>query len=155
MPKNARCAVGCCDNDKRYPEHLVKRSHVEELVFHKWPKNEHLAGIWLKQLKKGRSDELARKERLFVHFPFPRGKRTPKNPETDFPSLFLTISDYVHSVSPKKRKTRRRPELHEDTDTQSDTSHDEDWEMPEHSDINSSSSEGDPSTIPMRLEQLT
>ena len=65
MPKNARCAVGYCNNDKRYPEYFVQRSHVEKLLFHKWPKNEHLAGIWLTQLKKGRSD-LARKERLFV-----------------------------------------------------------------------------------------
>ena len=57
---------------------------------------------------------------------------------------------------PKKRKTIRRPEPHKDTDTQSDTSHDEEWEMPEHSDIYSSSSEDDPSsTIPMRFEQLT
>jgi hypothetical protein len=68
----------------------------------------------------------------------------------------LTVSDYAHSVFPPKRKIIRRPETHKDTDTQSDTSHDEEWEMPEHSDIYSSSSEGDPSsTIPMRFEQLT
>ena len=57
MPKNARCAVGYCNNDKRYPEYFVQRSHIEKLLFRKWPKNEHLAGIWLKQLKQGRSDE--------------------------------------------------------------------------------------------------
>ena len=43
MVKNARCAVGCCDNDKRYSELQVKRSHVETLVFHKWPKDPVLA----------------------------------------------------------------------------------------------------------------
>ena len=33
------------------------------------------------------------------------GKRTPGKPETDYPSIFLTLSDYQHQKSPKKRKT--------------------------------------------------
>ena len=48
MVKNARCAVGYCDNDKRYPELQVKRSHVEKLIFHRWPKDPALAEIWRK-----------------------------------------------------------------------------------------------------------
>jgi hypothetical protein len=31
MPSNARCAVGCCDNDRCYPDLWVKRSHVDSL----------------------------------------------------------------------------------------------------------------------------
>ena len=46
MVKNARCAVGYCDNDKRYPELQVKRSHVKTLVFHEWPKDPVLAETW-------------------------------------------------------------------------------------------------------------
>jgi hypothetical protein len=57
--------------------------------------------------------------------PFSSWKTSAKNPETDFPSLFLTVSDYAHSVSPKKRKTIHRPEPHKDSETQSDTSLDE------------------------------
>ena len=37
MPNNDQCAVGYCDNDKRYPDYILKTSHVEELTFHKWP----------------------------------------------------------------------------------------------------------------------
>ena len=33
------------------------------------------------------------------------GKRTPGKPETDYPSIFLTLSDYQHQKSPKKQKT--------------------------------------------------
>ena len=56
MPNNARCAVDYCDNDKRYPDYTVKRSHVEELTFHKWPTDKKLAEIWQKQVAKSRSD---------------------------------------------------------------------------------------------------
>ena len=31
MPKHARCCVGFCDNEKRFPNLLVVRSHVKEL----------------------------------------------------------------------------------------------------------------------------
>ena len=41
--KNARCAVGYCDNDELYPELQVKCFHVETPVFHKWPKDPVLA----------------------------------------------------------------------------------------------------------------
>ena len=55
MVKNARCAVGYCDNDKLYPELQVKRSHVETLVFHKWPEDPVLAETWRKQVANSRS----------------------------------------------------------------------------------------------------
>ena len=41
MPSNACCAVGCCDNDNRYPDYLVARIDLLE-----WPKDEKLADIW-------------------------------------------------------------------------------------------------------------
>ena len=48
MQKHARCAVGYCDNDKRYADLQQKRSHVDTLMFHKWPKDPQLAEVWCK-----------------------------------------------------------------------------------------------------------
>ena len=39
MP-NYRCSVGGCNNDSRYLDEIVKRSHVKELKFHHFPKDE-------------------------------------------------------------------------------------------------------------------
>ena len=36
MGKNDRCCVGSCNNDKRYPDKIVKRSHVEILRLHRF-----------------------------------------------------------------------------------------------------------------------
>ena len=52
MPKHARCCVGFCDNDKRFPNLLVVRSHVKELKSHRWPKDPNLAELWRKQVAK-------------------------------------------------------------------------------------------------------
>ena len=56
MPKNARCAVGFCDNDKNYPDLAYVRSHVENFTYHKWPVDPKLAEIWRKQVAKTRGD---------------------------------------------------------------------------------------------------
>ena len=50
----------------------------------------------------------------------PMGKRTPDNIKTDYPSVFLTLSDYKVQRSPKKRRMmeRRQPtEAREDIQT--------------------------------------
>ena len=91
---------------------------------------------------------------------FPLGQRTPKHPETDFPSIFLTVSDYIHSVSPKKRKANRLVQhrsSYETFSTESPTDgrcdSDGEWEKSEFD--YSSSSENDPSvTVPMRFEEI-
>ena len=110
MPKHARCAVGFCDNDKRYPDLAYVRSHVNNLTFHKWPVDPKLAEIWRKQEAKTRGDVFnpSGTSGIFVcsnHFP--RGRRTPENLKTDYPSIFMTVSDYLQKNSPKKRKTNR------------------------------------------------
>ena len=160
MPSNARCAVGCCDNDNRYPDYPVTRSNVQKLIFHKWPKDQKLADIW-----KGTfvcSNHFPRRQGMFVcsnHFPL--GQRTPKHPEINFPSLFLTVSDYIHSISPKKRKTNHLVQqqssseiLSRESPTHTGSDSDDEWEMSESN--CSSSCENDPSvTVPMRFEQIT
>ena len=125
MPANARCAIGCCDNDKRYPDLIVKRSHVDDLLFHKWPRKPDLAAIWRRQVRKTRRDDFNPKpgaQGTFVcsnHFPL--GKRTPSNRETDFPSVFLTVSDYIHSKSPKKSKANKVEERRSSASTTTTT----------------------------------
>ena len=112
MPKHARCCVGYCDIDKRFPNQLVVRSHVKELKFHRWPKDPDLAELWRKQVAKGRSDNFnpeSGSEGTFVcsnHFS--EGTRTRHNPSTDYSSVFLTLSDFLNKPSPKKRKLSER-----------------------------------------------
>ena len=105
---------------------------------------------------------LVRKECLCVQTIFHSGKE-PQSilHETDFPSLFLTVSDYIHSISPKKRKTNRLVQQRSSSETfsresptHSGSDSDDEWEMSESN--CSSSCESDPSvTVPMRFEQIT
>ena len=111
MPKHARCAVGFCDNDKRYPDLAYVRCHVNNLTFHKWPVDPKLAEIWRKQVAKTRGDVFKPSPGASGTFVcsnhFPLGRRTPENPKTDYPSIFMTVSDYLQKNSPKKRKANR------------------------------------------------
>ena len=92
----------------------VKRSHISELVFPKSPKDANLAETWRKQVVKSRSDDfnpVPGAQGTYVcsnHFPL--GKRTSKNPEADYPSVFLTLSEYFHSNTPKNGRRNRREE---------------------------------------------
>jgi hypothetical protein len=40
-----RCAIGGCNNDRRYPKKYVIRSHVDNLQFHGLPKDKKLKEI--------------------------------------------------------------------------------------------------------------
>ena len=159
MPSNARCAVGCCDNDRRYPDLWVKRSHDETLHFHKWPKDERDAEIWRKQVLKGRKDDFNPNPGASGTFVcsnhFPKGKRTRGNPDTDYPSMFLTLSDYQSKPSPTKRKTGTKKAL--DTDSESEEPESGDEEMKQLSQEGSGSTEEDEhlAVIPFQFEQLT
>ena len=109
MPNHARCAVGHCGNDNRYKDQLIKQSHVEKLVFHKWPKDDKLAEIWRNQVARSRRDEFnptpGAKGTFVCSNHFRLGKRTPQNPETDYPTVFLTVYHYLHSSTPKRRRS--------------------------------------------------
>lgn len=37
---------------------------------------------------------------------FPMGKRTPNKPTMYYPSVFMTLPEYQHSITPKKRRLR-------------------------------------------------
>ena len=55
MPHD-RCIVGCCDNDKRYPERMIVHSNVKDgkIVFHNLPVNEERRKAWIHAVSKGR-----------------------------------------------------------------------------------------------------
>ena len=42
---------------------------------------------------------------------FPLRRRSPENLKTDYPSVFMTIPDYVQKSSPKKRKTNKSQQV--------------------------------------------
>ena len=157
MPKHARCAVGFCDNDKRYPDLVYVRSHVKNLTFHKWPVDPKLAKIWRKQVAKTRGDAFNPSPGASGTFVcsnhFPLGRRTPEDPKTDYPSIFMTVSDYLQKKSPKKRKANKLQEAgpsrcmsptHKESDDDGEGS---DEEMETDTDFSVS--------VPMQFEQLT
>ena len=115
MPKHARCAVGFCDNDKRYPDLAYVRSHENNLMFRKWPVDPKLVKIRQKQEAKTRGDVFNPSpgdSGTFVssnHLPMER--RTPENLKTDYPSIFMTLSNYLQKTSPRKGKRRRCKKL--------------------------------------------
>ena len=115
MPKHARCAVGFCDSDKRYPDLAYVRSHENNLMFRKWPVDPKLVKIRQKQEAKTRGDVFNPSpgdSGTFVssnHLPMER--RTPENLKTDYPSIFMTVSNYLQKTSPRKGKRRRCKKL--------------------------------------------
>ena len=52
------CIVGCCNNDKKYPERMIVYSIVKygKIVFHKLPVNEERQKAWIHVVSKGRED---------------------------------------------------------------------------------------------------
>ena len=160
MPKHARCAVGFCDNDKRYPELAYFRSHVENVTYHKWPVDPKLAEIWRKQVAKTRGDIFNPSPGASGTFVcsnhFPLGRRTLEDPKTDYPSVFMTVSDYLQKKSPKKRKVNKLQEAgpsrcllpsFKESNEDGEGSDDTDDEMETDTDYCVS--------VPMQFEQLT
>ena len=99
MPNHARCAVGFCDNDKRYPDLVYGISHVKNLTFYEWVVDPKLAEIWRRcfQSFTWASGTFA----CSNHFPL---GRTPENRKMEYPSIFITLSDYLQKSRPRKGK---------------------------------------------------
>ena len=96
MTKNNRCCVDGCDNDQRYPERVVKRSHVSKMVWHLWPKDIALSERWKYSYMSVCSNH------------FVDGKRTASNP---VPTLFMTAFEQ-QTPSPKKRRKVARVDVY-------------------------------------------
>ena len=110
MPKHTRCAVGFCDNDKRYPDLAFDRSHGKDFKYHKWPVDPKLAEIWRKQVEKARGDVFnpspGATGTFVCYNHFPLGRRTPEDPKTDNPSIFMTVSNYLQKKVASEKESR-------------------------------------------------
>jgi hypothetical protein len=51
-----RCSIGVCNNDRRYLEKILVRSHVSNFQFHCLPKDHKLRQIWLDKIRQGRQN---------------------------------------------------------------------------------------------------
>ena len=90
MGKHDRCCVGPCDNDKRYPEDVIKRNNVRgKLKWHKFPalSNPTIRKEWETMIQKGRKGFSSGNWTYVCSNHFIDGAPTRENPR---PSLFLT-----------------------------------------------------------------
>ena len=101
MP-NYRCCVGGCNNDSRYPDKIVKRSHVKELKFNHFPKDESKRQFWKEQVGKGLDGFIVSDNKVVCSNQFEYAKPTYVSP---VPTMFMNIRKALEP-SPKKRKTK-------------------------------------------------
>ena len=87
MGKNDRCCVGSCDNDKRYPDKLVKRNHVEKLRWHRFAEDLGKQKQWVVLIGKGRADFHPGPWKYASFNNFVDGQPTTQNP---LPVLYLS-----------------------------------------------------------------
>ena len=98
-----RCSVGVCNNDRRYPEKIIVRSHVSNFQFHGLPKDQKL-----RQNCHGRQNYVESAYVKICSNHFEDGERTFR---CSVRTLLLTKSDVKTQQSPHKRcKTLRTPE---------------------------------------------
>ena len=106
MPKNARCCVGGCDNDERYPCKFKIRSNAGTMKFFKFTKHTKKRPIWIENIKKGRENLSPGSGTFVCANHFIDGEPTPQNPN---PTHFLTPTEnrYGHTPTKIKRSERR------------------------------------------------
>ena len=110
MGKHDRCVIGVCNNDKRYPQHMVTHSNVKgEIKMHSLPKDETIKAAWIHQILKGRKDLKSAQDIpknchvCSIHFI--DGKPTKGNPT---PTLFLTVSTNTLPTPVARKAPRKR-----------------------------------------------
>jgi len=106
MPHH-RCCVGCCTNDSRWQEKIIKRGHVQDqLKFHYMPKEPSKRKIWENNISKGRIDFQATDYQVVCSNHFQYGAPTFQFPN---PTLFLVNSDNTKQSPRKRRKLNLHP----------------------------------------------
>ena len=101
IPSHARCVLGVCNNEKRYPERIVKHGNVKgEITMHRLPNDEEKKKVWIQQVSKERKDFIVPRNFYVCLNHFLDGKPTKENP---FPTLFLSPSTEMMET-PTKRK---------------------------------------------------
>ena len=106
-PKTVRCCVGGCNNDDRYPEKYVVRSHVKVMRFFTFTQAKDKRQIWINNMiAPGLSGKVSRGKGSYVCANyFVDGEPTKENPQ---PTLFLSLLQTTFGKSQKKRKTLER-----------------------------------------------
>ena len=99
MP-NERCCVGGCNNDKRYPNDYVMRSHVSNLRFHYFPQDTEIRKKWDTNISRGLVNFTSSDYKTVCSNHFVDAKPTPDNPH---PTLYLKAREMA-GPSPRKRK---------------------------------------------------
>ena len=86
-----RCCVSGCNNDSRYPNRQVKRSHVKhDLKFHYFPKDPIKRIEWVKQVSGGLHNFVASDHKSVWSNHFVHGKPSSMHPA---PILYLVVND--------------------------------------------------------------
>lgn len=104
MGKHNRCCVGGCNNDRRYSDRYVIRSHVKDLQLHKVSSDVEKKQIWEKQISMGRENFNIGNSMRICSNHFTDAQPTHANPN---PTLYLTESD-TKKKSPVKGKARTK-----------------------------------------------
>ena len=90
-----RCSVGVCNNDRRYPEKILVRSHVSNFQFHGLPKDKKLRQIKIRQGRQNYNESTYVK---ICSNHFEDGERTFR---CSVPTLVLTKSNVKTQQSPQ------------------------------------------------------
>ena len=93
-----RCSVGVCNNDRRYPEKIIVRSHVSNFQFHGLPKYKKLRQIWHDKIRQGRQNYYESAYVKICSNHFEDGERTFR---CSVPTLVLTKSNVKTQQSPQ------------------------------------------------------
>ena len=104
MGKKDRCCVGSCDNDKRYTNKVIKRSHVKELKWHRFTQDPIKRKEWIKLIGVGRKDFEPGLWTYVCSNQFEDGMPTLQNPN---PTLYLNPSSIKEKSPVKRRKISR------------------------------------------------
>ena len=111
MP-NYCCCVGGCDNDSRYPEKVIKRSHVTELQFHYFPRTRKRGSYGKKQVDKVLEGFVVTNNKVVCSNYFEFGKATYAS---TVPTLFMTMRKAEKPSPGKRRKINyKKPVFDED-----------------------------------------
>ena len=113
MP-NYRCCVGGCNNDSRYPDKVIKRSHVTVLKYHYFPKDPEKKNLWVSEVKKGLVDFSVSNNKVVCSNHFQYGKPTYASP---YPTLYMTLRSTQKGSPCKRRKLEYKKEPADEDDT--------------------------------------
>jgi hypothetical protein len=97
MGGGGRCSIGVCNNDRRYPEKILVRSHVSNFQFHGLlSKDQKLRQIWHDKIRQGRQNYIESAYVKICSNHFEDGERTFR---CSVPTHFLTKKDVKTTIT--------------------------------------------------------